>query len=207
MYVAARAKSVNNPARIGVFGGTFDPLHLGHLAIARTAWEQARLDKVLFVLAANPPHKPEQSITSAEDRVAMAAAALEEEPGFELSRIELDREGLSYTADTLKQLQDAMPGAQLFFIVGYDSALDLPKWRSPADILKRARLLIAPRPQNSHSLSPLLDGHYDMLAMPESPLSSSDIRARLQRGEMPANALPRGVARIIREKGLYQSCP
>lgn len=207
MSFAARARSVSRPARIGVFGGTFDPIHEGHLAIAHAAMTQARLDKVLFVIAAAPPHKPGGTITPAETRVAMAAAAIENRPGFELSRIELDRPGPSYTADTLGLLQESMPEAELFFIVGYDSALDLPKWRKPGEIVRLATLLIAPRPENTRSLPPLLEGRYIILNMPQCPLSSSEIRARLKQGEPLNDALPAGVARIIREQRLYTSCP
>ena len=160
MSSAVRGRCVNNPVRIGVFGGTFDPIHAGHLAIARAAREQARLDKVLFVIAAAPPHKPGDSITPAETRVAMTAAAIAGVPGFELSRIELDRPGPSYTADTLNLLHEEMPEAQLFFIVGYDSALDLPKWRRPEEIVGAATLLIAPRPENTRPLPAFLEGRH-----------------------------------------------
>lgn len=205
MSFAVRAKSVSNTPRIGVFGGTFDPIHLGHLAIARTAKTQAGLDKVLFVVAADPPHKT-AAVSSAKMRAAMTAAALEGEAGFELCRIELDRPGPSYTVDTLTLLKAAAPGAALFFIVGYDSALDLPKWHQPREILRLATLLIAPRPQNATPLPPLLKEGYKMLVMPEYPLSSSEIRARLRRGETVTEALPPAVARIIQEKRLYQPC-
>jgi len=207
MSSAVRGRCVNKPSRIGVFGGTFDPIHAGHLAIARAAMDQARLDKVLFVIAAAPPHKPGDSITPAEMRVAMTAAAVTGEPGFELSRIELDRPGPSYTADTLNLLHEQMPEARLFFIVGYDSALDLPKWRRPEEIVRAATLLIAPRPESTRPLPPFLEGRHLMLDMPQCPLSSSDIRARLKQGEDLKDALPEGVARIIRENRLYRSCP
>jgi nicotinate-nucleotide adenylyltransferase len=206
MFVAVRDRSVGNPMRIGVFGGTFDPIHLGHLAIAHAAKTQAKLDKILFIIAASPPHKPGESITPAEDRVAMTEAALANEPGFELSRIELNRTGPSYTADTLRLLGESLPEAQFYFIVGYDSALDMPKWRCPEEILRRARLLIAPRSENPHPLPSLLQGHCEMLVMPECNLSSSEIRAQIQRSEALNNALPEGVAQFIREKRLYCPC-
>jgi len=197
---------VNKTPRIGVFGGTFDPIHLGHLAIAHTAKTQACLDKVLFVVAAAPPHKPEGVLTSANMRAAMIAAALEDESGFELCRIELDRPGPSYTVDTLRDLKKETPGAALFFIAGYDSALDLPKWHAPREILRLATLLIAPRSHNTRPLPPLLEGHYEMLAMQEYPYASSEIRTRLRRGEAVEDALPAAVARIIRKYRLYQAC-
>jgi len=199
---------VNNTLRIGVFGGTFDPIHLGHLAIARAAKAQAHLDNILFVVAAAPPHKPEAVLASADMRAAMITAALKGESGFELSRIELDRPGPSYTVDTLRALKEATPGAALFFIVGYDSALDLPKWHAPREILRLASLLIAPRPRsNTRPLPPMLEGNCEMLAMREYPFASSEIRARLQRGESAEDALPPAVGRFIQQHRLYQRCP
>lgn len=204
MLCAAWAKSVNNPTRIGVFGGTFDPMHIGHLAIARAARDQAGLDRVLFVIAANPPHKND-AITPADIRLEMAEAAIAHEPGLELSRIELDRPGPSYTADTLKRLHAQMPGAGFYFILGYDSALDLPKWRDPEAILAQATLLVAPRPDRRTPLPPMLAGHCQLLRMNDYKISSSEIREQLKQGRNMDNWLPAPVAALIREKGLYHA--
>ncbi len=194
-----------NPCRIGVFGGTFDPIHNGHLAIARAARAQAALDRVLFVIASNPPHKPDATITSADLRAAMTEAAIANEPAFEISRVELDRPGLSFTVDTLTRLHEGMPDAELFFIVGYDSALDLPRWRRPEEIMRLARLLVAPRPQNRRPLPALLQGRCDLLSMEEWPIASSDIRKGLQMGEDMGALLPEPVLRIIADKELYHA--
>lgn len=206
MSCVERARFVNNPVRIGVFGGTFDPIHLGHLAIAQTAMAQAHLDRILFVIAANPPHKPGEQVTPAEIRVAMTAAAIAHEPRFEISRLEVDRPGKSYSAETLKLLHESLPDARLYFIVGYDSAVDMPRWYRPEEIVCRARVLIAPRPEISRPLPPLLEGCSEMLDMPEFHLASSEIRARIHRGETLEDALPAPVTAMIQEKGLYQQC-
>jgi nicotinate-nucleotide adenylyltransferase len=194
---------VDNPLRIGVFGGTFDPIHRGHLAIAQAARDQAGLDKVLFVIAAHPPHKRDAGITPVELRVAMTEAAIAGEKGFEVCRIEVDRSGPSYTSETLQRLRRQHPEAELFFIVGYDSALDLPKWRNPEEILRHATLLVAPRPDNSLALPSMLQGRFRMLAMSEYNIASSDIRARLQRNGSMKEFLPEAVIALSREKGLY----
>ncbi len=191
--------------RIGVFGGTFDPIHKGHLAIARAAREQAELDKVLFVIAANPPHKNGVAVTPAQERVAMTAVAIADEPGFEISRVELDRPGPSYTADTLARLRDALAPAELFFIVGYDSALDMPRWRHPQTVLRLATLLVAPRPDNSSPLPPMIREKCVLLHMEEYPVSSSAIRERMARGEDMSGWLPPAVQEIIDAKGLYRA--
>jgi nicotinate-nucleotide adenylyltransferase len=200
-----QGKYVNDPSRIGVFGGTFDPIHTGHLAIARAALEQACLDKVLFVIAANPPHKHDNAITAAPLRVAMTASAIADNPEFEICSIELERPGPSYTADTLKRLHEMYAPAELFFIAGYDSAIDLPRWRSPEKILQLARLLVAPRPQNTAPLPKLVRDHCSVLQMEDYPVSSSEIRTRMEHGEDMAAWLPVPTVAFIREKGLYRA--
>ena len=135
---------MNDPSRIGVFGGTFDPIHTGHLAIAHAALEQACLDKVLFVIAANPPHKHDNAITPASLRAAMTASAIAGIPAFEICSIEIDRPGPSYTADTLMGLHEQYAPAELFFIVGYDSAIDLPHWRNPEKLFNLPNCLWHP---------------------------------------------------------------
>ena len=198
-------KSVDNPLRIGIFGGTFDPLHNVHLRIAEAACAAAALDRVLFVVSATPPHKRDDVTASAEDRCAMTAAAIANRPGFEICRCELDRPGPSYTADTVEWVQEAYPGAIIYLIIGYDSAVDLPRWRHPERILNRAHLLIAPRPDCPRTLGPELNGRYDLLSFAADTLSSTEIRERLEAGEDISDWAPAAVVHYIREKGLY-SC-
>jgi len=196
---------VSKPKRIGVFGGTFDPIHKGHLAIAHAACEQAQLDKVLFVIAANPPHKHGNAITPAPLRVAMTEAAIAGEKRFEVSRIELDRKGPSYSADTLRRLHELLSPVELYFIVGYDSALDLPRWRQPDEILRLSKLLVAPRPDLKAPLPGMVAKRGGMLKMEEYPVSSSEIRERMERGEDMNAWLPPPTAAFIAEKGLYHA--
>jgi nicotinate-nucleotide adenylyltransferase len=196
---------VSNPRRIGVFGGTFDPVHNAHCDIARTARDAAHLDRVLFVVAGRPPHKTEGASASAEDRFAMVRAAIKDLPGMAASRIEIDRGGPSYTVDTLRAIERRYPGARLFLIIGYDSLLDLPKWRDPAGILARAGLLVVPRPGLATEVPAQFEGRYDLLPFRETPVSSTDIRERILAGRPFEDLVPAAAARLIRERGIYHA--
>ncbi len=196
---------MSNGERIGVFGGTFDPVHKTHLDIARAAREQARLDRVLLVPAATPPHKKGDVHTNAEDRFAMVAAAVAGEPNFEASRIEIDREGPSYTIDTLEALSSIHPGCLLFLIVGFDSLIDLPRWRRAEDIVARARLLVAPRPDTAGNAQVPYADRCQLLRITPSAVSSTEIRKRLAAGEDLSPWLPAPVLRVIGERGLYHA--
>jgi nicotinate-nucleotide adenylyltransferase len=192
--------------RIGVFGGTFDPIHNAHVAMAKAARDAAGLDRVLFVVSARPPHKNEEGpCASAEDRYRMVEAALCEEPGLEASRLELDRPGASYTVDTLKLLHKAEPHARLSLIVGLDSLVDLPKWRDPESILALAQLLVLPRP-GEYPIPQALEGHYQMVPFEETGISSTEVRQALSSGERVSGLVPQTVVKYIRSRGLYEGC-
>ncbi|HEO71759.1 MAG TPA: nicotinate (nicotinamide) nucleotide adenylyltransferase [Candidatus Hydrogenedentes bacterium] len=194
---------MSKPQRIGVFGGTFDPIHNAHVRIAKAAREQAQLDKVLFVVAAQPPHKSGRTLgASSEDRYAMVEAAVAEEPGLEASRVELDREGPSYTAETLDILQQQYPNAALFLIIGLDSLADLPHWRAPEKILTRAHLLVAPRP-GAFEIPKPLEGGYTMLDIAPIAMSSTEVRDRAARHEPYEELLPPLVGRYVKQHGTY----
>ena len=196
---------MSQPTRIGVLGGTFDPIHNAHLDMARAAMDTAHLDTVLFVLSARPPHKRDDTVASPEQRLEMLGAALDHEPSFEPCEIELRREGPSYMRETLRDLEQQYRGAEFFLIVGLDSLLDFPYWRDPEDILDRARLLVAPREGDGRVVPASLQGKYDFVPFEESDVSSTDIRGRVARDE-PIDALvPDAVARLIREKGIYDA--
>ncbi len=197
---------MNNARRIGIFGGTFDPIHNTHLDIARAAREQVELDRVLLVVAAWPPHKRNGTIAPAEDRYALVQAAVAGEDGLEASRLELDRDGPSYTADTLRQAHELFPEATLYLILGLDSLVDLPRWRDHREILECARLLVIPRPGETR-VPPEVDGRYETLTFPISRLSSTELRERIRAGEPIDDLTPPPVARLIREKGLYNASP
>lgn len=196
---------MNSTARIGVFGGTFDPIHNTHLEVARAAIEQASLDRVLFVVAGNPPHKHNATFAAAEDRYALVQAAVAAEPFMEASRIEIDRPGPSYTADTLSALKDAQPGSALSLIIGMDALVDLPRWRSPKRILSLARILVVPRP-GDWQIPDAVKGHYDVLSFTSSDVSSTEIRRRIAAGESVDALLPPAVLRYIDDRGLYDAC-
>ncbi|HLZ08073.1 MAG TPA: nicotinate-nucleotide adenylyltransferase, partial [Chloroflexota bacterium] len=128
--------------RIGILGGTFDPIHLGHLVVGENSWFQLGLDHVLFVPAGDPPHKRGRAISPAADRVAMIEAAIRDNPHFRVSRVDVDRAGASYSVDMVRALRaEYGPETSFFFIVGNDSLVDLPSWRDPAILLELCQVV------------------------------------------------------------------
>lgn len=196
---------MSDPKRIGLFGGTFDPIHKTHTAIARAALAEAGLDCVVFVVAARPPHKEDGPLAGAEDRYAMVRAAIEGEPRMQVSRAEFERDGPSYTVDTLREFHARYPEAGLFLIAGYDSLLDMPQWRDLPGILSLATILAAPRPGPRLDAPPELEGHYDVLSLEETALSSTLVRDRILAGERFDDMVAPPVAKLIREKGIYDA--
>lgn len=183
--------------KLGVFGGTFDPVHHGHLAIALAAIESLGLDRVLFVPARRSPLKTAEPIASEADRLAMLERAIVGEPRFGVSRIELDRPGPSYTVDTL----EAMAGdGALFLILGADAARDLGRWKDPERIRRCATLVIARRPGTETS-----DGAAGILLdMPLMDVSARELRSRAARGRSLRYLVPDAVWRYIDERGMYR---
>lgn len=189
-----------------MLGGTFDPVHVGHLVLAETAREQARLDRVLFVPAGQPWRKAGRQIAPADDRLAMLRLATVDNDGFSVSTIETERPGPSYTADTLSELQDQHPGAELFFVVGEDARLDLPHWREPERICRLATLLVARRQMEggvTGSPAPLADARVTWLEMPLLQISASQVRARVAASLSVRYLVPDPVAAYISEHHLY----
>ena len=185
--------------RIGVFGGTFDPIHVGHLAIARAALESVPLDRVVFVLAKRSPLKERPPVASEADRLAMLERIIADEPSFSVSRIELDRDGPSYTVDTLEALRT---DGDLFFIVGSDALVDFPRWRDPLRIAELATILVADRPG-----TPLPPGgiDYRLFDAPRLDISSRELRARAARGRSLRYVVPNVAWRYIEEHHLYRT--
>ncbi len=191
--------------KIGILGGTFDPIHIGHLIIAEEARWQCQLDSVLFMVTAQPPHKKKPE-APAEDRFKMVELALEGEPAFRPSRIEIERGGNSYTAQTLKELHRLYPGAAHFWIVGGDSILEFSTWQSPDDVIQMANLIVVPRPGFDLSQAdPRLRGKTHVLQTPEIALSSTIIRGRLHEGKPVRFLVPAAVEQYIHERRLYSS--
>jgi len=186
-------------SRVGVFGGTFDPVHVGHLAIASAALESVPLDRVLFVLARRSPLKDRAPVAPESDRLAMLRLAVAEEPRFAVSRVELDREGPSYTVETLEQL--AGPD-ELFLILGADALVDLGRWHRPERISELATIVVAARPGAPAAKAA------DRRLLVDTPLcdiSSRELRARAARGRSLRYLVPNTVWRYIEERGLYRA--
>ena len=212
---AARPRPRRVVMRVGVFGGTFDPVHLGHLIVAEQAREQAELDRVWFVPSGRPPHKLDKPITSFERRVEMLQlAAAGQEAKFRIDPVERERPGPSYTADTLAELQAHHPADEFFLILGADCLPDLPHWHEPRRIVAAATLLAAARPGyptwGAAELAPALGVPEEAIRMrvvevPLVGMSSTDVRRRAAAGRSLLYLLPRAVEVYVREKKLYQS--
>lgn len=187
--------------KIGILGGTFDPVHLGHLGLARAAADQFALDKVLFIPAFIPPHKAgRRDLTPAPYRYRMVELAIRPESRFEVSDIEFSRPDLSYTVDTLRGLKDQHPGSEFFLILGEDSLAEFSKWQEPGRILEMARILCAARPG---VLEPEDAPAHERITMPGCPITSSEIREKVGRGEPVRDLLPEGVWDYIERMKLY----
>jgi nicotinate-nucleotide adenylyltransferase len=200
------------PGSVGVLGGTFDPIHVGHLALGEEAREALGLERVLFVPAAVPPHKQGRSITAAEHRRAMVELAIGDNPAFALSMIELERSGPSYTVDTLASL--GAEAAELTLLLSAESFAELPDWHEPRRIVELARLAVAPRAgyelQGRGWFEDRFPGVGDRLKFLDGPnlrLSASEIRARVAAGRSVRYLVPVGVARYIVDHDLYRADP
>jgi nicotinate-nucleotide adenylyltransferase len=196
--------------RLGVFGGSFDPVHVGHLIIGEILRHELQLDTVLFLPAGRPPHKPEQELAADHHRVEMLELALCDAPGFEISRLDLDRPGSSYTAATLEILrEDLSPSAELFFLMGQDSLRDFPRWRDPGRIAQLATLAVALRPGVEMDVRDIIDavpetaGRIQLVSVPLIGVSSRDVRGRIRDGESFRFQVPTLVANYIVSHGLY----
>lgn len=199
--------------RLGVFGGTFDPVHYGHLRLAESAREEEdlRLDKVLFVPAGVPWRKKDRVVTTAAHRAAMLQIAIEGNDAFELSSVELEREGPSYTVDTLEALRKQYPSSEIFLIMGEDALLDLPNWHDPERILSLAKLAVASRADGRqdqlHALSEKIPGEWAKVTrvrMEVLEISGTAIRESVRRGWSVRYLVPEPVRRYIQEHGLYR---
>lgn len=218
--------------RLGLFGGTFNPIHHGHLAIARQTREALALDRILFIPTGDPPHKTHEDLAPANNRYEMVCLAIEAEPAFALSDLETCRAGKSYSVDTVKLIQQEYgPETQITFLIGLDAFLDFATWREPETLIRLCSFVVISRPGLSfQSLStmpllpsisrqsladldtgktprldiPLGSSTVTCLALPPSRISASDIRKRIKEGLPVANLLPPLVKSYILQHHLYE---
>ncbi|MCS6771119.1 MAG: nicotinate-nucleotide adenylyltransferase [Kiritimatiellae bacterium] len=200
--------------RIGLFGGSFNPVHLGHLIAAQDAMDQMGLDRVIFLPAAHPPHKHAEILAPAADRLAMLRLAIGSDERFEVSSEEIDRGGVSFTVETLRRFRERLPDTDLYFIIGADTLFELHTWREIGAVLQLAEIVTVGRPGltvgelNSQSLrlpepwparlaANIVAGHH-------IEISSTDIRNRVSRRRSIRFLVPDAVERYIREHGLYR---
>jgi nicotinate-nucleotide adenylyltransferase len=195
--------------RLGIFGGSFDPVHNAHLALARACQEQARLDEVWFTPTAIQPLKYQGPRATDARRVEMLRLAIADEPAWRVCTIEIDRGGLSYTVDTLRQIREELPEAALFFLIGADALNDVAKWKEPREIFRMATPLVVHRTgqlsPNFEQLQPLCTAETkpQSIHMPAMDISSSEIRRRVAVGQSIDALVPAAVATFIAAQRLY----
>jgi nicotinate-nucleotide adenylyltransferase len=198
--------------RLGIYGGTFDPVHYGHLLAAAQCREQCRLDELWFMPAAAPPHKPGAEISPGTARAEMLELAVAGLPEFRVSRMELERDGPSYTVDTLRTLQQPDPARELFLILGADSLADFPTWREPEQIARLARLVVVNRGRTPpdvaaavRQLGDVFQNRVQVVEMPAVDLAATDLRERVRAGRSIQFMTPRAVEVYLRQHKLYLS--
>ena len=195
--------------RLGIMGGTFDPIHYGHLVAAEEALVQFNLDRVVFMPTGEPARKDDRRVTSAEHRYLMTVIATASNPDFVVSRLEVDRPGVTYTVDTMRELRSMYGSdAELFFITGADAILDILTWKDSGQLADLCVLIAATRPGYDLSRLDSQAGassfRIERMAVPALAISSTDIRARIATRKPVRYLLPEAVATYIRKNGLYE---
>lgn len=208
-----RPATTTEAERVGVLGGTFDPVHNGHLHIAEVLRDALGLNRIIWVPAGRPPHKQGQIVSSDDDRLQMLRLALADSPADEISLVDIERLGPSYTSDTLEALRRSLDQERLFFLMGEDSLRDFPTWHRPDRILSLAELAVAGRPGVDADLErialalPAIKGRVHLVPAEELAISSSDIRRRVRANESIRDLVPPEVAAYIARHNLYVSTP
>lgn len=190
--------------RVGVMGGTFDPIHHGHLVAASEVMDAFDLDQVIFIPAATQPFKTDRQTAPVEDRYLMTVIATSSNNRFTTSRIEIDRGGVSYTYQTLRQLNEQNPGVQWFFITGADALRDILKWKHTDELFTLAHFIGVTRPGHQLDRGELPEEHVSLVEVPALAISSSDCRARVHEGKPIWYLVPDGVVQYINKHRLYQ---
>jgi nicotinate-nucleotide adenylyltransferase len=200
-------------SKIGIMGGTFDPIHYGHLVAAEVARAEFGLDKVIFIPAGRPPHKQQQGITDPEHRYLMTALAISSNPNFEVSRLEVDKNELTYTIDTVKELQGLYgEDTDIYFITGADAVLELLTWYKIEELLTLCTFIAVTRPgfdrrileQKIGEISSKYNGEILFIEVPLLAISSTDIRERIRSGKPIKYLLPEAAEEYIGRHGLYR---
>ena len=197
--------------RIGVIGGTFDPIHYGHLAAAEEARVRINLERVLFVVAGVPPHKLNEEVTPVEHRLAMVRLAITSNPYFEISTVDVERPGPSYTVDTISILQERSgQGTEIYFIMGLDSLVELSTWHQPQRLFQLCRLVAPKRPgiqidaAELETSLPGISSRLQIIDMPEVDISSTELQERVREGLPIKYQVPEEVEKYINDHGLYR---
>lgn len=200
--------NMHEKMRVGIMGGTFDPIHNGHLvAASEVAWVYD-LDEVIFVPTGRPIFKLAKEVTNEEDRYLMTVIATASNPQFTVSRVDIDRPGITYTIDTLRDIHAQRPDADLFFITGADALMEIMKWKDADQMWKIAHFVGVTRPgysMNPENLNDVPDWAVDIIEIPALAISSTDIRRRSHEGEPVWYLVPDGVVQYITKHGLYTS--
>lgn len=199
-------------SKIGIMGGTFDPIHYGHLVTAEAVRDEFNLDKVIFVPAGNPPHKKARKVTAGQHRYMMTILATISNPKFEVSTIELTKKGYTYTIDTMREFKEMLPDSTFYFITGADAVLEILKWKDSEELLKICEFVAATRPgfdisELEKELNFIKEKHNKIiykLEVPSLAISSTDIRRRVSEGRSIKYLLPEPVERYIYKNGLYK---
>ncbi|MFB0533675.1 MAG: nicotinate-nucleotide adenylyltransferase [Anaerolineae bacterium] len=198
--------------RVGVLGGTFDPIHIGHLVSAEEAWVELKLERVVFIPAGLPPHKLDHVMSPVEHRLAMVELAIASNPHFAVSRADIDRFGPCYTVDTIELLRDEWgPGVEIYFIMGSDSLLDILTWHNPRRLIRLCRFAVVSRPgyqvdlDELDALLPGVASRVHMLNAPQLAISSTDIQRRVREGLSIKYQVPKEVEDYIYQHKLYQN--
>ncbi|MFN2484853.1 MAG: nicotinate-nucleotide adenylyltransferase [Candidatus Limnocylindria bacterium] len=203
------------PSRIGLLGGTFDPPHFGHLVLATIAAEQHQLDRVVFIPAGVPPHKQDQPVSGTTDRLLLTRLAIAGDPYFDLSPLEVERPGVSYTVDTVEQMREIYGDAvELFLVMATDSLAQVDSWRDPDRLLELTEWVVGPRPGSPAPTRQVLMDRFgdrnDRIHLVDGPslaISSSDLRARVAAGRSIRYLVPAAVEEQIAARGLYRAPP
>lgn len=196
------ASNEEKSMRLGIFGGSFDPVHLGHLLVAEAAREELKLDRLIFVPASQSPFKPDRKPTPAAERLRLLRLALAGKEWCEVDAQEIKRGGISYTIDTVRELAERIPEAKLYYLIGGDHVAQLPKWREASALARSVTFVVVPRPGQVEAPFPVPFQGQMLKGFPLG-ISSSEIRARVKSGMTIESLVPPSVAEAIRNNRLY----